>query len=193
MQQIGTVSRALHVGATEDQDRSTVHGMGNRRTAKVAEAIREVVSSTILFELRDPRIQHVTVLGVDVPNDLRFAKVRVSVMGDETQQRLSLRGLNASCGFLQRKVGDRVNLRWTPVLSFELDDGVKKSIEVSQILRQLAVDQETCDLEHDSGQQPAGNPGAAGGAACASDPGRGDAADDVRDPSAVRPCSDESG
>ncbi len=116
--------------------------MGNRRTAKVAEAIREVVSSTILFELRDPRIQHVTVLSVEVPNDLRTAKVHVSVMGDESQQRLTMGGLDAARGFLQGKVGDRVNLRFTPILSFELDEGVKKSVEASRILRQLAEERE---------------------------------------------------
>ncbi len=112
--------------------------MGNRRTAKVAEAIREVVSSTILLELRDPRIKNVTVLSVEVPIDLRTAKVLVSVMGDETQQRLSMGGLDAARGFLQSKVADRVNLRFTPILSFELDDGVKKSLEASRILRELA-------------------------------------------------------
>jgi len=117
---------------------STAHSMGNRRTAKVAEAIREVVSSTVLFELRDPRIQNVTVLSVEVPIDLRTAKIFVSVMGDDAQQRLTMSGLNAARGFLQSKVGDRVNLRFVPILSFELDDGVKKSVEATRILQELA-------------------------------------------------------
>lgn len=121
--------------------------MGNRRTAKVAEAIREVVSSAILFELRDPRIKSVTVLGVEVPTDLRSAKVFVSVLGDEAQQRLSMKGLSAARGFLQSKVADRVNLRFTPILSFELDDGVKKSIEASRILRELAEERAARDRE----------------------------------------------
>ncbi len=121
--------------------------MGNRRTAKVAEAIREVVSSTILFELRDPRIQQVTVLSVEVPNDLRTAKVHVSVMGNESEQRLTMSGLDAARGFLQGKVGDRVNLRFTPILSFELDEGVKKSVEASRILRELAEEREARERE----------------------------------------------
>ena len=121
--------------------------MGNRRTAKVAEAIREVVSSTILFELRDPRIKNVTVLGVDVPGDLRSAKVRVSVMGDDTQQRLTMQGINAARGFLQGKVGDRLNLRFTPVLSFEIDEGVKKAAEASRILTRLAEERQAQERE----------------------------------------------
>jgi ribosome-binding factor A len=116
--------------------------MSSRRTAKVAEAIREVVSTTILFELRDPRVRHVTVLGVEVPADLRSAKVAVSVMGTEAEQKLCLQGLQSSRGFLQRRIADRLDLRYTPVLSFVLDDGVKKSIEASRILRELAAERE---------------------------------------------------
>lgn len=114
--------------------------MSSRRTAKVAEAIREVVSTTILFELRDPRIRHVTVLGVEVPADLRSAKVSVSVMGTDAEQKLCLQGLQSSRGFLQRRLADRLDLRYTPVLSFVLDQGVKKSIEASRILRELAAE-----------------------------------------------------
>ncbi|MCA9108904.1 MAG: 30S ribosome-binding factor RbfA [Planctomycetaceae bacterium] len=121
--------------------------MGNRRTAKVAEAIREVVSSAILFELRDPRVKSVTVLSVEVPTDLRTAKVYVSVMGDEAQQRLSMKGLSAARGFLQSKVADRVNLRFTPILSFELDDGVKKSVEAARILKELAEERAAREAE----------------------------------------------
>lgn len=112
--------------------------MGNRRTAKVAAAIREVVSTTILFELRDPRIKNVTVLSVEVPTDLRTAKVNVSVMGEDKDARLSMAGLTAARGFLQSRIADRVNLQYTPVLSFVLDDGIKKSAEAARILRELA-------------------------------------------------------
>jgi ribosome-binding factor A len=112
--------------------------MGNRRTARVAEAIREVVSTTILFGLRDPRIRNVTVLSVEVPGDLRSAKVHVSVMGEDKVVRLSMAGLNAARGFIQSKIAERLDLQYTPVLTFVLDDGLKKSVEAARILRELA-------------------------------------------------------
>lgn len=112
--------------------------MGNRRTARVAEAIREVVSTTILLELRDPRVKSVTVLGVEVPTDLRTAKVHVSVMGEEKHARLTMAGLNAARGFIQSRIADRLQLQYTPVLSFVLDDGIKKSMDAARILRELA-------------------------------------------------------
>ncbi len=111
--------------------------MSSRRVLKVAEAIREVVSMAILTELRDPRISDVTVTYVEVSADLRSAKVHVSVMGSEAKQKLCLHGLQNSAGFLQQKVARRIETRYTPRLTFLLDQGVKHSLEVSRLLSQL--------------------------------------------------------
>jgi ribosome-binding factor A len=127
--------------------------MSTRRTARIAEAIREVVSTSILFEVRDPRVRHVTVLGVEVAGDLRSAKISVSVMGTDTEQRLCMQGLESSRGFLQKRIADRLDLRWTPVLSFDLDDGIKKSIEASRILRELQAEEQEFAEEDDEADE----------------------------------------
>lgn len=114
--------------------------MSLRRIAKIAEAVREQVSTSILFELKDPRVKYVTVTRVEVSSDLRNAKVYVSVMGDEKTQRLTLRGLESARGFLQAKLAERVQLRYTPILHFYLDQGVKRSIEASRLLREVLAD-----------------------------------------------------
>jgi ribosome-binding factor A len=107
----------------------------------------------ILTEVRDPRVQNVTVVGVEVTPDMREAKVIVSVMGSEAQQRTVLKGLQNSVGFLQSKIADRIETRYIPRLSFVIDDGVKKSVAVQQILEQIAreregtASQETLDEE----------------------------------------------
>ncbi len=111
--------------------------MTSRRTLKAAEAIREVVSMTILTGLRDPRVQDVTVTYVEVSPDMRQAKVHVSVMGDEAKQKLCLHGLRSSAGFLQSKISERIDTRYTPRLVFELDDGVKKSIAIAKLLDEV--------------------------------------------------------
>jgi ribosome-binding factor A len=111
--------------------------MSSRRAQKAAEAVREVVSMAILAELKDPRVQGVTVTYVEVSADLRYAKVHVSVMGDEGRQRLTMRGLESAAGFLQAKIAKALELRYTPRLSFLLDQGVKQSIEVARILREV--------------------------------------------------------
>ena len=73
---------------------------------------------------------------------MRSAKVLISVMGDEVKQNLCIRGLANSAGFLQSKIAKRIETRYTPRLSFELDMGVKKSLEVGQILADIARERE---------------------------------------------------
>ncbi len=111
--------------------------MTSRRVQKAAAAIRQVVSMAILTELKDPRVQNVTVTRVEVSGDMRESTVHVSVMGDDAQQRLSLTGLKAASGFLQAKVAERIETRYTPRLKFQLDRGVKNSIEVARILHEV--------------------------------------------------------
>jgi ribosome-binding factor A len=67
--------------------------MKAHRVARVAEAIREVASETILYDLRDPRVKLVTVTRTEVSGDLQHAKIYVSVMGTEKEQQLTLHGL----------------------------------------------------------------------------------------------------
>lgn len=116
--------------------------MTSRRLLKAAEAIREVVSMAILTELRDPRVQNVTVTGVEVAPDMRNAKVLVSVMGTEGQQHMCLGALRRSAGFLQSKIAKGIDTRYTPRLTFELDEGVKKSLEMARILHELELERE---------------------------------------------------
>ena len=108
----------------------------------------------ILAELQDPRIRDVTVTYVEVSADMRHAKVHVSVMGDEKQQELSLRGLQNAAGFLQSKIAARVDLRYTPRLKFILDQGVKRSIEISRILDEVLPESSDSPASETSGLDP---------------------------------------
>lgn len=131
--------------------------MSSRRLLKAAEAIREVVASSILTEMRDPRVRDVTVVGVKVTPDMREATVAVSVMGDETQQRLTLRGLQNAAGFLQSKIANRIDTRYTPRLTFKIDKGVQHSLAVGEILAKIQREKdeagETASAEEDSAEQ----------------------------------------
>lgn len=111
--------------------------MSSRRALKAAQAIREVVSTAILLELKDPRVKDVTVTMVEVAGDIRSAKVYVSVMGDEAKQALSLKGLQSSSGYLQKRVGARIDTRYIPRLTFVLDKGAKNAMEVTRILNEV--------------------------------------------------------
>src|SRR3954470_19342169 len=104
------------------------------RVARVAEVIREVASETILFQLSDPRVKNVTVTRAEVSGDLQHAKVFVSLMGSEAEQKLTMHGLRSAAGFLQSKRAKRLQTRFTPAVQFVIDDGVKKSLEMTRLI-----------------------------------------------------------
>jgi ribosome-binding factor A len=122
----------------------------SRRLLKAAEAIRGVVSMAILTEVRDPRVKNVTVVGVEVLPDMKSAKVYVSIMGSEKEQHLGLAGLQNSAGFLQQKIIERIDSRYTPKLTFILDQGVKNSLEINRILREVLPPAPSTDADEDS-------------------------------------------
>ena len=128
--------------------------MTSRRVLKAAAAIREVVSMAILADLKDPRIQNVTVTYVEVSPDMRLAKVHVSIMGDEAKQQLCLHGLRSSSGYLQQKISQRVDTRYTPRLRFQLDQGVKNSIAISKLLDELSDEADDDLAPRDPGDAP---------------------------------------
>jgi ribosome-binding factor A len=129
--------------------------MPSHRSLRIAEAVREVVASAILFEVADPRVRAVTVLGVEVSGDLRNATVHVSVMGSEAEQRTAMTGLARAAGFLQARVAARLQTRFTPALTFKLDDSVKRSIAISRLIDDaLAADRRGPDDEDDPGDGP---------------------------------------
>ncbi|QEH33036.1 Ribosome-binding factor A [Aquisphaera giovannonii] len=128
--------------------------MPSHRSLRVAEAIREVVASAVLFEASDPRIRGVTVLRSEVSGDLRNATVYVSVMGTPGEQKLALAGLKHAAGFLQAKVAARLQTKVTPVLSFKIDDSVKKSVEMARLIAEAVAS----DRKPGEGDAPAPGP-----------------------------------
>lgn len=110
----------------------------------------------ILTELRDPRVQNVTVVGVEVAPDMRSAKVAVSIMGAENKQQLTLNALQRAAGFLQSRIADRIDTRYTPKLTFVMDKGVKHSLEVLRILNEVLPPESktSADAEHPEDDSP---------------------------------------
>jgi ribosome-binding factor A len=88
---------------------------------------------------------------VEVSADMRQAKVHVSIMGSDTKQQLALRGLQNAAGFLQSKVAKGIETRYTPRLEFVLDMGVKKSIQIAEILQRVLPK----DASAEAGEQEA--------------------------------------
>ena len=101
---------------------------------RVNEAVREVLSSHIAGDLKDPRIGFVTVTAVETSLDLRRAHVYVSVLGGAEDRTEAMAGLASSRGFLQAKVGSELAMKRTPTLEFVYDDSVDRGLRIAQLL-----------------------------------------------------------
>ena len=109
------------------------------RMRRVNEAIRETLADAV-GELKDPRIGFVTVTGVETSPDLRQAKVFVSVLGNERKQEQSLEGLQSAHGVLQSRLASELRMKRTPQLTFEYDPTVAEGVRMSQLIDELAPD-----------------------------------------------------
>ena len=95
------------------------------RSRRVADLIKLEISEIIRRELKDPRIGMVSITGVQMTEDLRYAKVFVSVLGNENEVKSSLIGLERATGFVRREIGRRLSLRYTPEIKFIYDESLR--------------------------------------------------------------------
>lgn len=109
----------------------------SNRIIRINEEVRCVLSE-IVRNLKDPRIPLMTsIVSVNVTNDLRYAKVYVSVMGDEETKKNALAGLKKAAGFARREVSRKIDLRYTPELIFELDNSIEHGARINEIIQKL--------------------------------------------------------
>lgn len=110
----------------------------SRRTRRVEDLLRSELAELIRRQISDPRVGLTTVVGVDVSPDLRHARVRVSVIGEEHERIKTVEALQHARGFLRTRLARRLSsLRVTPELVFELDRGAEYSERISQLLENL--------------------------------------------------------
>jgi len=120
--------------------------MATRRQNRVSQRLRQEISKILLYELNDPRLKGVvTVTRVEISADLQNARVYLSVMGEEKEQRLSLAAIRHARGHIQHVLGDRLEFRRTPKLSFHIDETVKRGIRISSIIAQIAREREEAE------------------------------------------------
>jgi ribosome-binding factor A len=108
--------------------------MTGDRMRRVDAAMREVLSGAITSELKDPRVGFVTVTAVETSQDLRRARVFVSVLGNPGERRRTLQALTSAHGYLQRRVGSELHIKNTPTLEFVYDDTAERSQRINELL-----------------------------------------------------------
>jgi ribosome-binding factor A len=112
--------------------------MASGRMRRVDEAVRAVLSDAIAKDLKDPRVGFITVTAVKTSPDLRYARVYVSVLGDEPVREDSLEGLRSAHGYLQGVIARQLTLKHTPALTFEYDESIDRGMRISELLDKTA-------------------------------------------------------
>ena len=111
--------------------------MGFKRANRVSEAIKREVSVMLTQEVKDPGIHFTTVTAVETTDDLRHAKIFVSILGDEKTRQETMDGLERAKGFLRSELGHRLGLRYTPEIQFRLDTSLDHAMKIKGLLNQI--------------------------------------------------------
>lgn len=111
--------------------------MSKLRAEKLQALIKQELSNMLIRDVKDPRVKFVTITGVEVSNDLSYAKVYVSLYGSEEQQAQVWKGLQHGLGFFRTEIARRINLRVAPQLSFHRDTSMEYSAHIESLLHEL--------------------------------------------------------
>lgn len=113
------------------------------RLERVAEQLRQELSSLMVIEMKDPRVRLASVSRVKVTPDLRSATVMVSAVGEDRERREVVDAMRHAEGYLRAQLGQRLeNLKSPPRLRFELDESIAYSVRISSMLRDLGPSEE---------------------------------------------------
>lgn len=116
--------------------------MGENRIQRIATLIKKEVAEMLIREVKDPRIGMVTITGVAVSKDLRIAHIYYSALGSEKQIQDSAIGLRQATKFIQREIGRRIRMRYTPAIDFQFDHSLEYGSHIDKILQNLSLPKE---------------------------------------------------
>jgi len=108
-----------------------------QRTDRVADLMQREIAEILLKEVKDPRVQFVTITAVRLSKDLRNARVFFTALQDGEALENVTEGLRHAAGFVQRKVGSRLQLRNTPHITFAHDTSFEIGAHMDKILREI--------------------------------------------------------
>ena len=110
----------------------------SRRVDRINGVLRQEISQLLSRQIKDPRLNAlVTITQVETSNDLRTARVFLSVLGDRKTRESALEGIQSAATFLRRELRDRLTLRYTPFLTFVLDDSLENADHLLRLMDRI--------------------------------------------------------
>lgn len=114
-----------------------MHGGAKHHRERMAEAVRDEISTILEGELGDPRIGLVSVSEVQLSPDGRIARVYVSLEGDGDEAVRTMEGLSAARNFIRRELTSRLRLRQAPEIFFHLDNSSQYGARIEKLLERI--------------------------------------------------------
>lgn len=108
-----------------------------RRTQQVGEMLRAELDDIIRKEVKDPRIGFFSITRVEVPTDLRSARVFVSVLGSDEERQKTVDALRQAAGYIRFHLKPRLRMRQIPELDFRDDRSMEYAQEISEVLSEV--------------------------------------------------------
>lgn len=113
----------------------------SQRSNQVSEELRKIISMILIDDLSDPRLGFITITRIELTDDLRFARVFYSVLGDESQKKDTEEALADNMGFIKKLAVQRINMKYAMELKFELDRSIEHSFQIDNILKKIKKDE----------------------------------------------------
>lgn len=117
-----------------------------QRALKVGDLLKEEISEIVLREIKDPRVGFSTITGVKVSNDLKSARVFISIMGDSHQKEIELEALNHAENFIRNLLKARLTLKYIPHLQFILDETLDYAENIERLIDKIKKSDQENDI-----------------------------------------------
>ncbi len=115
----------------------------SHRIQRVQSLIMQEISVLIRKDVKDPRLQKVTITDVTVSHDCKNATIYYSVLGEDKDVKAAQEAFEKAIPFLRRDIGENIDLRYTPHLRFVFDDSVRRAAHISELLNLARHDDES--------------------------------------------------
>ncbi len=113
--------------------------MQGKRFIRVGELILQEMSYLLSRKMKDPRMTHVAITRVEMSEDIKHARVYISIYGDENNKKEVMEALAGATGFIRGHLGKKLRIKQVPQLIFQLDESAEYSVKINKMLRDLGV------------------------------------------------------
>jgi ribosome-binding factor A len=113
----------------------------SKRSEQLGKALKKVINNIIYKKINDPRIKFVTLTKIQVSSDLKYAKIYITILGDENHKKKCLKGLKNATNFIRGEIGRELEIRYVPEIHFIIDKEMEYQYKILNIVSEINREQ----------------------------------------------------